>query len=75
MSAKPNVNSEEYISLHFKQLIGKIFRPFEDTSILSLALDVSFKEYNENLIHELEESFYIKKCMLNESPLQKLEKI
>lgn len=73
MSAKPNVNSEEYISLHFKQLIGKIFRPFEDKSILSLALDVSFKEYNANLIHELEESFYIKKCMLNESPQQKLE--
>lgn len=72
MVAHNDVDSEKYISAHFKQLIGKIFRPFEDKSIISLALDVSFKESNENLIRELAKSFYIKKCRLNDSPEENL---
>lgn len=72
MVAHHDVDSEKYISAHFKQLIGKIFRPFEDKSIISLALDVSFKESNENLIRELAKSFYIKKCRLNDSPEENL---
>ncbi|MBP3586354.1 MAG: restriction endonuclease [Paludibacteraceae bacterium] len=32
------VNPNEYVQTHFKQLIGKVFTPFEDKEILTLAL-------------------------------------
>ena len=36
MKAKSGVDDEWYISTHFKELIGKIYRPFEDKEIYSL---------------------------------------
>lgn len=70
MHAMSNVNAEEYISSHFKQLVGKIYLPFEDKSIFSLALDKdpNFEESNRNLVEELKNYFYLEPCNLNDDP-------
>ena len=39
MAPKPGVNHEEYLRRNFQELLGKVFRPFEDTQYLLLALE------------------------------------
>lgn len=77
MKAHPDVNGEEYIKKHFKQLLGKVYTPFMDNTIYSLALDITNqgnKTENENLLKELQQYFYIAKCKLGEQPMQVLQK-
>jgi hypothetical protein len=65
------VDTKKYIHTHFKDVIGKMYSPFEDPEILSLALDKkdeAMKEGNANLLSELGKSFYIKDCKLGEDP-------
>jgi hypothetical protein len=76
MKAHPDVNGEEYIKSNFKQLLGKVYTPFTDNTIYSLALDNANvnKEDNERLLKELSKSFYIAKCKLGEQPANVLRK-
>lgn len=77
MKAHPNVNDEEYIKDHFKQLLGKIYTPFKDGTIYSLALDATNlenKTENENLLNELNKYFYIVTYKFGEQPEQILHK-
>lgn len=39
IKAHPDVNGEEYIKDHFKELLGKVYTPFADKNVYSLALD------------------------------------
>lgn len=39
MKPKPGVNHEEYLRENFQELLGKVYRPFEETQYLLLALD------------------------------------
>lgn len=41
MKAHPDVNGEEYIKNHFKELLGKVYTPFAEDNIYSLALDTT----------------------------------
>lgn len=70
MKAHPDVNGEEYIKKHFKQLLGKIYTPFNDNTIYSLALDndKENKVSNKYLLDELAKSFYIAECKLGDEP-------
>lgn len=75
MRAHPDVNAEEFIQNHFKKLLGKIFTPFRDREIYSLALDRNDGEYNTELKEWLSEYFYIKPCRLGENPENVLPKV
>lgn len=70
MKAHPDVNGEEYIKEHFKQLLGKVYTPFTDNSIYSLALENAKgnEASNKHLLKELAQSFYIVECNLGEKP-------
>lgn len=70
MKAHPDVNGEEYIKKHFKQLLGKIYTPFRDNTIYSLALDNGKENEvsNKYLLDELAKSFYIAECKLGDEP-------
>lgn len=48
------VNVEEYVKTHFRQLIGKVFTPFEDKEILTLALQTPEDYANEEVRVRLE---------------------
>lgn len=77
MKAHPDVNGEEYIKKHFKQLLGKVYTPFMDNTVYSLALDTINQENkteNEYLLKELQKYFYIAECKLGEQPKQVLQK-
>ena len=75
MTAHPDVNAEAYIKDHFQDMLGKLYSPYSDKGIFSLALDNdnAFKNENENLLAELGKHFYVKKVTIGENPLQKLE--
>lgn len=75
MKAHPDVNGEEYIKKNFKQLLGKIYTPFTNTKVYSLALDTTSQENkkeNAQLLKELQKHFYIAECKLGERPEQAL---
>lgn len=77
MRAYEDVNDKEYIKNNFKDLVGKIFTPYTDKSIYSLALD-NRNEYeinNKELLEKLKISFYVEKCRLGTNPMEVLPAI
>lgn len=76
MKAHPDINGEEYIKKHFKQLLGKVYTPFKDNTIYSLALEKApeYDASNAHLLNELAKSFYLVKCKLGEQPDIALQK-
>lgn len=77
MKAHPDVNGEEYIKTHFKELLGKVYTPFTDESVYSLALDTTTevnKAENEQLLSELKKYFFVADCRLGERPDKVLQK-
>ena len=68
MKARPNVDSKEYITTHFKQVLGKIYTPFADKEVISLALDKKDEEQNKELLDQLERDFIVRRCNLGERP-------
>ena len=77
MKAHPDVNGEEYIKKHFKELLGKVYTPFAEDNIYSLALDITNdknKAENEQLLNELKKCFFVADCKLGEQPDKVLQK-
>lgn len=77
MKAHPDVNGKEYIKKHFKELLGKVYTPFVDDNMYSLALDTTNdknKAENERLLNELKNYFFIAVCKLGEQPNKVLQK-
>lgn len=78
MKAKGNpLVGEEFIIDHFKELQGKLYRPYGDKNIYSLALE---KQKNKNtkdseVYHLLEELFEIKGVKLGNNPKDDLEQM
>ena len=66
MTPKPGLNHEKYLRENFQELLGKVFRPFEDTQYLSLALDS--KEDNTALLAKLQQDYYVVACPLGTNP-------
>lgn len=67
MEAHPDVDSVKYLKEHFKDVVGKVFSPYQNDNIYSLALDMSYSESHE-LIDKLKEDFYVAECKLGEEP-------
>lgn len=74
MSARPGVNAEIYIKEHFQEVLGKIYTPYSNKNIFSLALenDDKYEKDNEKLVQELSKYFYIEKCGIGENPENKI---
>ena len=66
MKAHLDVNGEEYIKQHFKELLGKVYTPFADKATYSLALDKDKVHETENnrLLQQLSRHFYLADCPL-----------
>lgn len=78
MKAHPNVDGDDYIKKHFKELLGKVYTPFSDNQIYSLALDItndSSNMENERLLSELKKHFFVVDCKLGERPEDVLPKV
>ena len=75
MSAHPGVDAEAYIKEHFQDVLGKIYAPYGDKNVLSLALDKdkAYKGENETLLTELRKYFYVEGIAIGENPTDKLE--
>lgn len=67
MEAHPDIDSVEYIREHFKDVVGKVFNPYQNENIYSLALDMSDPE-SQPLLDKLKEDFYVAECRLGEEP-------
>lgn len=68
MKPRPQVNIGEYVETHFRQVLGKVYTPFEEQDIFSLALDKRDMDKNEVLLAELGKSFVIRECELGTDP-------
>lgn len=75
MAAKPGVNGEQFLSENFKDVIGKVYTPFADKQVYSLALDKDkqFTQENERIYNLLDSSFHIVRCSLGQDPATLLE--
>ncbi|MCX4358333.1 MAG: restriction endonuclease [Rikenellaceae bacterium] len=67
MQAHPGVDAKKYIKEHFQEVLGKIYTPFKDDTVFSLALESANPE-SDLIRTELKKFFYIKKCKLGSDP-------
>ena len=68
MAPKPGVNHEKYLRENFQELLGKVYRPFDDTNYLSLALDKQKELENKDLLDKLQKDYYVVECPLGKNP-------
>lgn len=68
MRPLPTVDVKEYVETHFRQVLGKVYSPFNEENIFSLALDKKEQDDNEQLLNELRKSFVVKECRLGTNP-------
>ncbi len=73
MTPHPDLDVNAYIKEHFRDLLGKIYTPYADKNILSLALENGYED-NEKLLMELRNHFYVAECKLGENPQQHIER-
>lgn len=73
LAAHPDVDASTYFKAHFQDTLGKTFRPYENQSIFSLALDKSFPQDNKNLLAALADNFYVVPVKLGDDPSASLK--
>lgn len=76
MEPHEGVDARKYLAGHFQELLGKVYRPFANGEVFSLALDNNkkFTDDNKRLVDKLRENFYVEKCGIGEDPEPVLEK-
>lgn len=74
MRPKPGVNAREFIETHFRDILGKVYAPYDDKSIIALALDnrKQFDDENSLVLSKLGEAFTIVDCPLGKDPRELL---
>jgi hypothetical protein len=76
MEPRPNVNGIAFIKEHFKDVLGKVYAPYHEHEILSLALDKTDPEKNNGQVLDLLRSkFFVEPCRLGEDPKDVLPEI
>ena len=75
MTAKAGIDGQQFLSENFKDVIGKVYTPFADKQVYSLALDKDkqFAQENQKVYSLLESSFHIVRCSLGQDPTTLLE--
>ena len=75
MTAKAGIDGQQFLSENFKDVIGKVYTPFADKQVYSLALDKDkqFAQENERIYNLLDSSFHIVRCSLGQDPTTLLE--
>lgn len=70
MMPHPDVDAETYIKEHFQEVLGKIYTPYSNKNIFSLALETNekYKDDNANLLAELRNHFFVERCGIGENP-------
>ncbi len=79
MAAREGVSDKAYIQNHFQDVLGKVYTPFNNDHLFSLALvnpkqieDAAergrIEEENKKLFNQLKEYFHIEDCALGETP-------
>lgn len=74
MQPKPGIDTREFIETHFRDILGKVYAPYDDKDIIALALDnrKQFDEENSYVLAELGEAFTIVECPLGQDPRELL---
>lgn len=74
MRSKPGVDTREFIETHFRDILGKVYAPYDDKDIIALALDnrKQFDAENSRVLAELDEAFTIVECPLGQDPRELL---
>lgn len=76
MQAHPNVDAKTYLKEHFQQTLGKIFTPFGNDEVFSLALDKKDPDgTNEDLLAELRKHFFVVDNGIGTNPDEKIRQI
>ncbi|MGN1213606.1 MAG: hypothetical protein ACI4TR_01805, partial [Bacteroidaceae bacterium] len=76
MQAHPNVDAKTYLKEHFQQTLGKIYTPFGNDEVFSLALDKADPEgNNKELLTELRKHFFVIENGIGENPTPALLEI
>ncbi len=76
MQAHPNEDAKKYLQKHFQQTLGKVFTPFNNNQIFSLALDKDDPEgNNEELLTELRKHFFIIDNSIGNNPEADIAKV
>ncbi len=77
MQAHPDVVAESYIKEHFQTVLGKVYSPYNDSSVMSLALDndPEFLQENIALLSDLRQSFFVEKIELGSDPTTALASV
>lgn len=77
LQQKPDIEGgmERSISKHFRDIIGKTFRPYNDRDILYLSCETKeeYREQNLELISQLSQDFIIRDYKLGSDPRQNIE--
>lgn len=73
LAAHPDVDATAYFKANFQDTLGKTFRPYDNQSIYSLALDKSFPQDNEKLLTALKKNFYVVPVNLGDDPSARLK--
>ena len=76
MTAKQGIDGQQFLSENFKDVIGKVYTPFADKQVFSLALDKDkqFAQENEKVYNLLDSHFHIVKCDIGQDPTNLLSK-
>jgi hypothetical protein len=76
MTAKSGIDGQQFLSENFKDVIGKVYTPFADKQVFSLALDKDkqFAQENEKVYNLLGSHFHIVKCDIGQDPTNLLSK-
>lgn len=76
MAPRQGVDAGQYLRTHFQEVLGKVYRPFNEPDIYSLALDDADPDgTNEVLLESLRKVFYVERCALGENPMEKLSPV
>lgn len=68
MTPKSIENHQSFMKLHFQEMLGKVYKPYQNPNHFALALDNKDIDGNKRLLDILEEGFYIETCKLGEDP-------
>ena len=73
MKGYDTTDSEQYITTHFQELLGKLYRTPNEKSIYTLAIERK-GDGEGNLVQELRKHFYVTECKLEDNPQEKIDK-